>query len=332
MVRQLRILFPGGVYHVTSRGNERKNIFRDEMDRKMLLKMVGVAKKKFGFKIFAFILMSNHYHFLFKCERTNLPLIMQYINTGYGVYFNRKYKRFGHLFQGRYKSILVEHGPDIKEVVRYIHLNPIRAGMIEKLTEYEWSSHWQYNGEREKGIVEPEHVLIYFSDDKKEAVEKYEAYMAEGSRRDKDGDEIGPYGRYIIGSDDFVRKIKLMVKNRKLSIEITNRKDLKKVYAASEITKATAGYFKISENDLITKKGRWNPGKRILIYLLARDGGMNNAGIAALLNGLHYSGIGPIIAKVDKEIAAGKSARREVREIAEVYAALKHEKEGIINY
>jgi REP element-mobilizing transposase RayT len=127
MGRQLRILFPGAVYHVTSRGNERKNIFKDDMDRKMLLKLVSRAMKKFGFKVFAFVLMTNHYHFLFKCENTNLPLIMQFINTGYGIYFNRKYKRSGHLFQGRYKSILVEHGPDIKEVVRYIHLNPIRV-------------------------------------------------------------------------------------------------------------------------------------------------------------------------------------------------------------
>jgi REP element-mobilizing transposase RayT len=189
MGRQLRIIFPGAVYHVVARGNERKNIFRDDMDRRMLLKLAGEAKRKFGFKLFAFTLMSNHYHFLFKCENANLPLVMHYMNSNYGIYFNRKYRRYGHFFQSRYKSILVEHGPNIMEEVRYIHLNPIRAGMVDKLTEYEWTSHWQYNGARDNGIAEPEHVLKYFAESHKEAVEKYEAYMADGSRRDKDGNE-----------------------------------------------------------------------------------------------------------------------------------------------
>jgi len=320
MGRQLRILFPGAVYHVTSRGNERKNIFKDDMDRKMLLKLVSRAMKKFGFKVFAFVLMTNHYHFLFKCENTNLPLIMQFINTGYGIYFNRKYKRSGHLFQGRYKSILVEHGPDIKEVVRYIHLNPIRAGMVEKLTEYEWSSHGQYNGTRENGIAAPEHVLVYFSETMKDAAEKYEEYMAEGSWKDKDGDVIGAYGRYIIGGDDFIKKIKLMIKDRKLCAEIDNRNDLKKAYPAHEIINSAARYYGMTENELITKKGKWNPGKRVLIYLLNRDGGLNNTAIAGLLNCLHSSGIGRIILKVSKEITVGKHARIEVNGITKIYS------------
>ena len=319
MGRQLRIIFPGAVYHVVARGNERKNIFRDDMDRRVLLKLTGEAKQKFGFKLFAYTLMSNHYHFLFKCENTNLPRLMHHINSNYAMYFNRKYKRLGHFFQSRYGTTLVEHGPCLMEEVRYIHLNPIRAGMTDKLTEYEWTSHLQYNGSRDKGIAEPEHILKYFSETRKDAVEKYEAYMADGSIKDRDGERIGPYGKYILGSEDFVRKIKLMLKDRKLSVEIANRTVLNKVYPTADIVRATAGYYKMTEKELITKKGRWNPGKRILIYLLSKDGGMNNTAIAALLNGLHHSGIGPIISKVSREIAEGKRAKKDAKLISRKY-------------
>ena len=319
MARQLRILFPGAVYHVTSRGNERKNIFKDDMDRKMLLKIVGEAKGKYDFKIFAFTLMSNHYHFIFKTEKTNLSLIMQHINTSYGIYFNRMYKRNGHLFQSRFKSILVEHGPDIKEVVRYTHLNPIRARMCDKLTDYPWTSHHQYTMTREKGIADVEHILEYFGDTRKKAIAAYEEYMADGSWKDKDGDRIGAYGKYILGSEDFIRKIKLMIKDDKLADEIANKSQLKNIISPDVIAKAAAGYYGKKEDEIKFKKSKWNPGRKVLIYLLARDAGMKNTEIAQYLGGVHHSGIGKMKSIVGEEILQKKKMRDEVRRISEQY-------------
>jgi REP element-mobilizing transposase RayT len=319
MGRQLRILIPGAVYHVTSRGNERKNIFRDDMDRNMLLKTVGEVKNKYDFKILAFVLMNNHYHFLLKTEKPNLPTIMQYLNTSYGIYFNRKYRRNGHLFQSRYHSVLVEYGPNIKEVVRYVHLNPIRANAVETLPEYEWSSHAQFSGIRENGIADPEYVLRYFNDSSKKAIAEYEAYMVDGSWKDKDGERMGAYGGYILGSDDFVKKIKLLLKDRSITGEIAHRTKLKNVYEADEIVTAVAGYFKQTKEELIEKKGKWNRGKRILMYLLSKDAGKNHTEISELLNGIHHSSIGKTIARVVKEIEEGKKTKQEINKIESQY-------------
>jgi REP element-mobilizing transposase RayT len=323
MSRQLRILIPGAVYHVTSRGNERKNIFRDEMDRNMLLKTIGEVKKKYDFKILAFVLMNNHYHFLLKTEKPNLPVIMQYMNTSYGIYFNRKYRRSGHLFQSRYHCVLVEYGPNIKEVARYMHLNPIRANAVETLPEYEWSSHAQFTGMRETGIADPEYVLRYFSDSRKKAIEEYEKYMADGSWKDKDGERIGAYGGYILGSEEFVKKIKLLIKDKSISAEIANRIRLKNVYDADEIIEAVTVYYDKTKEELIMKKGRWNRGKQILMYLLSKDAGKNNTEIAELLNGMHNSSIGRIILKVMNGIKDDKKTRQEVNEIMSLYRAKK---------
>jgi putative transposase len=319
MGRQLRILFPGAVYHLTSRGNERKNIFRDDIDRKKMLKIVGEAKGKYDFKLFVYTLMSNHYHFLIKTEKTNLPLIMQYVNTSYGIYFNRKYKRSGHLFQSRYKSILVEHGPDIKEVVRYIHLNPIRAKMCEELTKYPWSSHGQYTGARENGIADVWHVLKFFGESQRKAVRAYEKFMAEGERKDRDGDAIGAYGQYILGSEDFIRKIKLMVKDKKVGDEIVNRTKLKNIYSPAVITKAAAEYYGKKEEEMKYKKTKWNPGRKVLIYLLARDAGMKNSEIAEYLGGVHHSGIGKMTALVSRGVLEKKKICGEIKKIEEKY-------------
>lgn len=321
MGRQLRILFPGAVYHITARGNERKNIFRDEIDRKKLMKIVGEAGGKYDFKLFAYVLMSNHYHFLLKTEKANLPIIMQHINTSYGIYFNCRYKRNGHLFQSRYKAILVEHGPEIKEVVRYMHLNPIRAQMCETLGKYPWSSHGQFTGARENGTADVWQVLRYFGETRRKAVSAYEKYMAEGDRKDRDGDRIGVYGEYILGSEDFIRKIKLMIKDSKLSdeIEIANRKRLKNIYNPPEITKAVAEYYGKSKEEIRYKKTKWNPGRKVLIYLLARDAGMNNTEIAEYLGGVHHSGIGKMTAAAGREIAQRKKICGEIRKIEEKY-------------
>ena len=319
MGRQLRILIPGAVYHVTSRGNERKNIFRDDMDRNMLLKTIGEVKNRYDFKILAFVLMNNHYHFVLKTEKPNLPVIMQHLNTSYGIYFNRKYRRNGHLFQSRYHSVLVEYGPNIKEVVRYVHLNPIRVNAVETLPNYEWSSHAQYSGIRKNGIADPEHVLKYFSDSSKEAIFEYEAYMADGSWKDRHGERIGAYGGYILGSEDFIKKIKLMLKDKSISGEIANRTKLRSVYGADEITDAVSLFYEQAKNDLIFRKGRWNRGKRILMYLLSRDSGMNNAEIGRFLNGIHHSSIGKTVTRVIREMTLNKKMKQEVLDIAGKY-------------
>jgi putative transposase len=146
MARPLRILYPGAVYHITSRGNERKAVFRSIRDREKFLEYLESAVDKYQALIHAYCLMDNHYHLLLETPSGNLPRIMRHINGAYTTYFNVKRDRAGHLFQGRYKAILVEKDEYAKELSRYIHLNPVRAKMVEAPEEYVWSSYQSYIG------------------------------------------------------------------------------------------------------------------------------------------------------------------------------------------
>lgn len=146
MARPLRIEYSGGFYHVTSRGNERKDIFKSRKDREKFLSYLDSAVERYGAVIHAYCLMTNHYHLLIETPRGNLSQIMRHINGAYTTYFNVKRKRSGHLFQGRYKAIVVEADEYALELSRYMHLNPVRAGMVSRPQDHEWSSYRSYAG------------------------------------------------------------------------------------------------------------------------------------------------------------------------------------------
>ena len=124
MARQHRLQAPNCFYHITSRGDDRKKIFLNETDFRKFLAYLKKAKEKFNFYLYAYCLLDNHYHLLLETSQANLSQIMQYLNTAYTIYYNTKHKRHGHLFQGRFKSILIEADSYFAELTRYIHLNP----------------------------------------------------------------------------------------------------------------------------------------------------------------------------------------------------------------
>jgi REP element-mobilizing transposase RayT len=144
MGRPLRIEFEGACYHVTSRGNEQKDIFKSKRDREKFLGYLESAVFRYGAILHAWCLMTNHYHLLLETPLGNLSQIMRHINGAYTNYFNAKRKRAGHLFQGRYKAILIEADAYLVELSRYIHLNPVRAGIVAKPEDYPWSSYGAY--------------------------------------------------------------------------------------------------------------------------------------------------------------------------------------------
>ena len=173
MARALRIERPGARYHVTARGNERRNIYRNDSDRAHFLKLLAEASERFALRVHAYVLMDNHFHLLVETPEANLSRTMQWINVSYGIWFNRRHDRAGHLFQGRFKSVVVETDADWQEVARYLHLNPVRIGglglnkrqqaasrrlgiaapsatlvaeRLSTLREYRWSSYRSYAG------------------------------------------------------------------------------------------------------------------------------------------------------------------------------------------
>ena len=205
MARPLRIEYEGAVYHVTSRGNERSDIYKSDRDRERFLGYLETAHKRFNIIIHAYCLLSNHYHFIVETPFANLGKFMQFLNSSYTMYFNTKRKRNGHLFQGRYKSILVDKDNYMQELSRYIHLNPVRANIEKRPEDYKWSSYNYYLNEKNKPeYLGTDFTLQYFNRNRKRYREFVEAGMAKKTRDIFEDIKAG----FILGDKNFVQEIK----------------------------------------------------------------------------------------------------------------------------
>ncbi|MDD2366164.1 MAG: transposase [Desulfuromonadaceae bacterium] len=205
MARPLRIEYPGAFYHVTSRGNEQRDVFKSKKDREQFLSYLESAVARYGAVIHSYCLMNNHYHLLMETPVGNLSQIMRHINGAYTTYFNTKRKRSGHLFQGRYKAILVEVDRYATELSRYIHLNPVRAGITSNPEEHLWSSYRQTIGMTETAKwLTTSFVLGYF--DGEDARDKYRKFVNDAITMEISNPLQNVIASTILGSNEFVRE------------------------------------------------------------------------------------------------------------------------------
>ena len=156
MPRQARLDVPGILQHVMARGIERRKIFRDDKDRKSFLNRLSIILEETQTQCYAWSLISNHFHLLLRTGPTPLSKVMRRLMTGYAVTFNKRHKRSGHLFQNRYKSVICEEDPYLLELIRYIHLNPIRSGLVNDLKEldrYPWTGHSAILSHRKNPLI-----------------------------------------------------------------------------------------------------------------------------------------------------------------------------------
>ena len=180
MARPLRIEYAGAFYHITSRGNEQKDIFKSDSERTRFLSYLESATERYKAVIHVYCLMNNHYHLLLETPMGNLSQIMRHINGAYTTYFNTKRQRVGHLFQGRYKAILIDADEYAVELSRYIHLNPVRADIIGRPEGYHWSSYQYYIGKKQipKWLTK-DYILGYFGKETTAAQKKYSEFVNE---------------------------------------------------------------------------------------------------------------------------------------------------------
>jgi len=183
MPRQSRIDAPGALHHIIVRGIERRKIFHNDKDRNAFLDRIGVVLKETSKSCYAWTLIPNHVHFLFRTGTIPIATVKRRVLTSYAVTFNRRYHRHGHLFQNRYKSILCQEDRYFLELIRYIHLNPLRAGLIKDynaLCRYSYSGHSVVLGERKNDWQDTEYVLGFFGIKRGVARRKYRRYVQEG--------------------------------------------------------------------------------------------------------------------------------------------------------
>ena len=180
MPRKARAEVEGGLYHVITRGNNRRQIFNSPEDCEKFLALLAAQKTKVRFFLYAYCLMSNHVHLLIERQENSIGRVMHRLLTGYSQYYNRRYGRVGHLLQGRYKAILCQSDRYLSELVRYIHLNPVRARMVNNPEDYEYSSHRAYLGMQPTGMVDVDPVLRHFGAKREVAREHYRQFVAAG--------------------------------------------------------------------------------------------------------------------------------------------------------
>ncbi|PIR17093.1 MAG: addiction module toxin RelE [Deltaproteobacteria bacterium CG11_big_fil_rev_8_21_14_0_20_49_13] len=207
MARKPRIEFPGALYHVIARGNNRQKIFTCEKDYEHFLFRLQQAKKRFKLILYAYALMPNHFHLLIETGEIPLSKIMQSLQLNYTQYFNRKNKRVGHLFQGRYKAILCQKESYLKELVRYIILNPIRAGLARRLTEWPWSSYLETIDLKDAEIVSTNDVLGLFGSRHKAAVFSFQKFINDGKREGHKKEYYTLKDQRILGEEEFAEDI-----------------------------------------------------------------------------------------------------------------------------
>jgi len=206
MARPPRIEYEGALYHVLSRGNERRDIFQDEKDLRMFLKALGEMAQRFDLEIHAYVLMPNHYHLLVKTNRANLSKSLHWFGTTYTTRFNVRHSRSGHLFQGRFKSFLVENDAYLLQLSCYIHRNPLRAGIVKRLMDYRWSSYPAYAyGKGKERWMKTDLLLSQFSQK-----DKHEAYRGKVQEYTKEERKILEEIRHglFLGREEFLDRLK----------------------------------------------------------------------------------------------------------------------------
>ena len=205
MARQLRIEYPNAVYHVTSRGNARADVYLDNSDREAFLDVLEMVVSRYNWLCHAYCLMGNHYHLLIETPDGNLSQGMRQLNGIYTQSFNRRHKRVGHLFQGRFKAIVIEKESHLLELCRYVVLNPVRAGMVPSPQKWRWSSYIPTGrGTRKTGqFLTTDWILGQFSQSKAVARKNYREFVADGMKeKDRPWEKVK--GQIILGSDTFL--------------------------------------------------------------------------------------------------------------------------------
>jgi len=292
MTRAWRIEYEGALYHVLSRGNERGNIVFEDEDRKMFLDILGEMSERFEIDVFGYVLMDNHYHLLFRTRRANLSKSMQWFGVTYTKRFNIRHARSGHLFQGRFKNMLVENDAYLSQLSYYIHRNPLRAGMVNRLASYKWSSYQAYAyGKSIPEWLNTDMILSQFIN----VEDKHRAYRENAQSYSKEEQRIWEDLRHgiFLGTKKFTEKIKKRYLLDAPHAEIPSQKQLIKnldpdavFFKAAKILSCNPEHFlkstRIPEADKLNRD--------LLIYLLWHIGQITNQQIGERF-GLTYSAV-----------------------------------------
>jgi putative transposase len=305
MARRPRLLAPGVLYHVIVRGNQRQKTFQDDGDYQAYLERLGRYRKKLGVTVYAYCLMPNHVHLLVETGFQPLSRFMQGLQQSYTQYFNRRYRKVGHLFQGRYKAIVCDKDEYLLTLIRYIHLNPVRSKMVQTAEDYRYSGHRVYADGQGSEVLEPSRVLEMLG-----GKAQYRKFLLEGS---KDGHRDEYYqveDQRFLGPEGFSKKLK----NKANEEEIARTK--RPLIAA---LRNAAREFAIKTEVLGGSDRSWEVSRaRALIgYVLIRRSGYQLKEVAGCL-GRDMATVSSLISRLANRMSTDEDLQRRAERIAKI--------------
>ena len=269
MARPLRIEYPGAYYHVMNRGQSRRNIFMEDKGRQSFLDLLGDIARLWKVKIYAYCLMDNHYHLLLSTPAGGLSRAMRHLDGIYTQKFNRVHHRDGPLFRGRYKAILIDAEEYFLSVVRYIHQNPLSAGVVSDIDRYRWSSHWGYLNKKQcPDWLDMRSVMSRFG-----GFKEYQRFMHEEIEEEIEEFYRGPYQKPVLGSKEFIERVKERL-GAKARVE-EEKPESWRLFSPGldDIVQATAREYGTGVEELKRRKrGGENETRMVAIYLARQFG------------------------------------------------------------
>jgi REP element-mobilizing transposase RayT len=316
MARQWRIEYPGARYHVLSRGNGRQDIFLTDDDRGLFIELLKESSERFNIEVYAYVLMGNHYHLLLKTPDANLSKGMQWVGTAYTRKFNLLNNQSGHLFQGRFKSIIVENDAYLLRLSCYIHRNPLRAGIVNRLCDYKWSSYPYYAYRKgAPGWLNTSLILEQVGGkDKKQAYRRKVQQYA-----DEKGSvwEDVRHG-FVYGSETFINDLKERFLSNQKDVELPQHNRMYRDVDPKIILETACEAMQIDLNGVRNSKriSKALKDKRdLLIYLLWQSGRFSNQQIGTLL-GISYSNVSRRIMEIRKKLDKDKGVRGRYKDLS----------------
>jgi putative transposase len=302
MARPLRIEFEDAIYHLCTRGNARQRIFWDNQDRGSFLELLAESARRFDVSIFCFVLMGNHVHLVAQTHRPNLGRWMHWMTVAYTVFFNRRHRASGHLFQGRYKSFLVQEGDYLLGLSRYIHLNPVRGMSLgrgapserrKRLRAFSWSSYPGYAGLKEPyPFVEEYMVLGELGGARKGERLRYRRFVEEGLVREVENPFEAVRWQAVLGNESFAQKLRDRLKGlRRHRREIPSLRRIGEGVRTEEVLEKVARKFKVDTKRLLRKGERGLEPRNVAMWMIWESGTRSLREIGELFGGLDYAAV-----------------------------------------
>jgi putative transposase len=316
MARPLRLEFAGALYHVTARGNERKPIYRDERDRQRFLERLATVAAGFSVRVHAYVLMRNHYHLLVETPAGNLSRAMRQLNGVYTQDFNRRHRRAGHLFQGRYKAILVDKDSYLLELSRYIHLNPVRVGEVRQPWDFGWSSAGAFVGKRRApNFLVVGEVLGHFGRRRATARRRYAAFLLDGMEKGDAKPWAAVEGQLLLGEPPWVERMKRRLGAWPAGGEETGRRKLSLRPPLSVLLTQVCREARVERAALMRRRGlRGSWARRVAMALAWELCGLSQSEIAQALGVGPYA-VSKAVARTDALARSDPRVRKAIMRI-----------------